>query len=72
MPCNDDSHSVNSKVESIKRLEREFGLLDSKVYDSFQKKADTIKNSFLSFLIEQRRMEKKLLLMEQQQKGIHY
>jgi len=63
---------VNSKVESIKRLEREFGLLDSKVYDSFQKKADTIKNSFLSFLIEQRRMEKKLLLMEQQQKGIHY
>lgn len=58
--ANDDSHNVNSKVESIKRLEREFGLLDCKVYDSFQKKADTIKNSFLSFLIEQKKDGKKI------------
>jgi len=58
--ANDDSHGVNSKVGSIKKLEREFGLLDSKIYDSFQKKADAIKNSFLSFLIDQKRNGKKI------------
>jgi len=67
--ANDDSHGVNSKVGSIKKLEREFGLLDSKIYDSFQKKADAIKNSFLSFLIDQKRNGKKIVAYGAAAKG---
>ena len=66
---NDDSHDVTSEVESIKGKEKEFGLLDSKIYDSFQKKADTVKNSFLSFLLEQKRMGKKIVAYGAAAKG---
>lgn len=66
---NDKSHSVTSEVESIKRKEKEFGLLDSKVYDSFQEKADAVKDSFLSFLLEQKRMGKKIVAYGAAAKG---
>lgn len=65
----DDSHGVTSEVEFIKEKEKEFGLLDSKIYDSFQKKADAVKNSFLSFLLEQIRMGKKIVAYGAAAKG---
>ena len=66
---NNDSRGVTSEVESIKEKEKEFGLLDSKIYDSFQKKADAVKNSFLSFLLEQKRMGKKIVAYGAAAKG---
>ena len=46
-------------VDSMKNKEQEFGLLDIGTYASFQERADAIKHSFLSFLLEQRRVGKK-------------
>lgn len=66
---NNDSRGVTPEVESIKEKEREFGLLNSKVYDSFQKKADTIKYSLLSFLLKQKRMGKKIVAYGAAAKG---
>jgi len=47
-------------VESLKKEEMDFGLLESKTYASFQKKVDNVKHSFLSFLLEQKKMGKKI------------
>ena len=66
---NDDSHDVNPKVEYIKGVEREFGILDPKVYDSFQREANAIKSSFLSFLMDQKRMGKKIVAYGAAAKG---
>ncbi len=66
---NDDSHGVTPEVESIKGKEKRFGLLNSKVYDSFQKNAEAIKYSFLSFLIEQKRVGRKIVAYGAAAKG---
>ncbi len=50
-------------TENVKKLlikEREFGLLDLDYYSSFQQKADRVKYNFLAFLIDQKRIGKKI------------
>lgn len=66
---NDESHSICLSVKYIKRKEREFGLLNSEIYTSFQKKANIVKNSFLSFLLEQKRLGKKIVAYGAAAKG---
>ena len=51
---------MTAAVESLKKKELDFGLLKSETYVSFQTKADNVKHSFLSFLLEQKRMGKKI------------
>lgn len=66
----DESHNIMGlSVKSIKKKEIEFGLLNSEIYTSFQKKANIVKNSFLSFLLEQKRMEKKIVAYGAAAKG---
>ena len=66
---NDDSHCVTSEVESIKKKEIKFGLLDSKVYDSFQEKANGVKISLLTFLLHQKNMGKRIVAYGAAAKG---
>mgnify|MGYP000847427024 CR=1 FL=1 len=66
---NDESHSMALGVESIKKKEREMGLLDPEIYASFQEKANIVKHSFLSFLLEQNRMGKKIVAYGAAAKG---
>jgi len=66
---NDDSHGVTLDVEFIKKNEKEFGLLNSEIYVSFQEKANTVKQSFLSFLLEQKRIGKKIVAYGAAAKG---
>lgn len=66
---NDDSHGVTPAVESIKKKEKEFGLQESNIYDSFQEKVNGVKNSFLSYLLEQKRMGKKIVAYGAAAKG---
>jgi hypothetical protein len=54
------SYLTNENVEGIKNKERDFGLLNLDVYLSFQKNIDEVKHQFLSYLIEQKRIGKKI------------
>lgn len=54
------SYSIAASVELLKKKELDFGLLKSETYISFQKRADEVKHSFLLFLLEQKRMGKKI------------
>lgn len=54
------SYLTNENVEGIKNKERDFGLLNLDVYLSFQKNIDEVKHQFLSYLIEHKRMGKKI------------
>ncbi len=56
----DGLHGMTPGVDSMKNKEQEFGLLDIGTYASFQERADAIKHSFLSFLLEQRREGKRV------------
>jgi len=55
-----EPYYVTAAVKSLKKRELDFGLLESEAYSSFQTKADNVKHSFLSFLLEQKRMGKKI------------
>lgn len=56
----DDARQTLPAVEIILKNEKERGLQDLKVYDTFQAKADSIKNDFLEFLIAQKKLGKKV------------
>jgi hypothetical protein len=47
-------------VGIIKKAETEFGLLNSVIYSRFQNKADNVKHSFISYIVEQKRMGKSI------------
>ncbi len=55
-----DPRSPTSTVSTLLELEKKAGLFDLKVYMEFQKKIDDIKNNLLSFLIEEKRKERKV------------
>jgi cyclopropane fatty-acyl-phospholipid synthase-like methyltransferase len=63
------SYSINENVERIKNREQEFGLLNLGVYQSFQKNIDRVKQEFLSYLFEQKRMGKKIVAYGAAAKG---
>jgi SAM-dependent methyltransferase len=57
--CHDeDPRSPKDSVNQILQEEREAGLQNPEVYLSFQTRVDTIKNNLLSFLIEQKQLQK--------------
>jgi hypothetical protein len=56
-------------VELLKKEELDFGLWKPETYASFQKKADNIKHSFISFLLEQKRVGKKIVAYGAAAKG---
>ena len=53
-----DSRGTEAGVPAMLDREKAFGLQDLRVYEEFQKKADKVKNDFLSFLIDQKRAGK--------------
>ena len=56
----DDPRQALPAVEIILKNEKERGLQDLKIYETFQSKADSIKNDFLEFLIAQKKLGKKV------------
>jgi hypothetical protein len=53
-----DPRPVSHAVTAMMAREQSFGLLNLKTYTSFQVKADKVKNDFLAFLVEQKRIGK--------------
>jgi len=51
---------VSENVSTLEDKERDEGMQDIKLYQSFQKKADKVKYDFLEFLLEQRKAGKKI------------
>lgn len=56
----DDSRSTQAAVTSVLQAEVQHGLQDLNTYLKFQPRADKIKDDLLSFLIEQKRLGKKV------------
>jgi hypothetical protein len=56
----DDSRSMQAVVTSVLQAEGQHGLQDLDTYLKFQPRADKIKDDLLSFLIEQKRLGKKV------------
>lgn len=56
----DDEREVTQKVTDIKNMEMEFGMRDLNLYQSFQDKANRIKDDLLSFLIDVKNSGKKI------------
>lgn len=56
----DDSRSTQSAVTNVLQAEIQHGLQDLDTYLKFQPRADKIKDDLLSFLIEQKRLGKKV------------
>jgi hypothetical protein len=56
-------------VQVILEKENDFGLRDLSVYNSFQAKAELIKNNFLEFLIAQKKLGKKVVAYGAAAKG---
>jgi len=56
----DDNRKTNSVVVDLLEYEVKFGLKNLNLYKSFQAKANKVKNDFLSFLIEQKKLGKSI------------
>ena len=54
------THEITENVESLLAKENQFGLLELDYYLNFQPKVDRIKYDLLTFLIEQKRLGKKV------------
>lgn len=54
----DDIRATTNAVNNLLAHEKKFGLTSLSVYQAFQAKANKVKNDFLSFLIEQKRLGK--------------
>jgi hypothetical protein len=65
----DDSRSTQAAVTSVLQAEGQHGLQDLQTYLKFQPRADKIKDDLLSFLIEQKRLGKKVVAYGAAAKG---
>lgn len=65
----DDSRSTKASVNSVLQAEVQHGLQDLNTYLKFQPRADKIKDDLLSFMIEQKRLGKKLVAYGAAAKG---
>lgn len=65
----DDPRSTQAAVTSVLQAEIEHGLQDLNTYLKFQPRADKIKDDLLSFLIEQKRLGKKVVAYGAAAKG---
>jgi SAM-dependent methyltransferase len=64
-----DCRQICQSVNKILKKEANKGLLKLKTYINFQKKIDQIKNNFLSFLIKQKRLGKRIVAYGAAAKG---
>jgi hypothetical protein len=64
-----DGRQICQSVNKILKKEANKGLLKLKTYTNFQKKIDQIKDNFLSFLIKQKRLGKKIVAYGAAAKG---
>jgi len=53
---NDDPRQTRAAVAALMKDEQAFGLTDLSLYNSFQERAEHIKNDLLAFLLEQKRL----------------
>lgn len=60
---------VCSRVEELKQQEKSRGMLNIEYYKNFQSSIDKVKNTFLTFLIEENRQGKKLVAYGAAAKG---
>lgn len=65
----DDPRPTEMIVTEILSREKEAGMIDLEVYESFQTKADNIKNDLLSFLIKEKKKNKKVVAYGAAAKG---
>lgn len=65
----DDPRSTQSEVSGVLQAEAQHGLQDLNTYLKFQPRADKIKDDLLSFLIEQKRLGKKVVAYGAAAKG---
>lgn len=63
------AQTMQPAVEAMRRREQDFGLQDMRTYRGFQVKAETIKLDFLAFLLEQKRLGKKVMAYGAAAKG---
>lgn len=66
---NDDTKSISRSVEQLLNEEKSLGVNSLSYYYGFQEKVDTIKYNFLSFLIEQKYANKKVVAYGAAAKG---
>lgn len=52
---------IDRSVEEIKRIEKQFGLNSIGTYSNLQKITNSIKNNFLAFLLEQKKINKRVV-----------
>jgi hypothetical protein len=66
-----DTHSrkTNKRVEKVIKQEMDYGMNNMSIYESFQQSADSIKNSFLEFLIQKKRDNKTVVAYGAAAKG---
>ncbi|RXZ30978.1 class I SAM-dependent methyltransferase [Oxalobacteraceae bacterium CAVE-383] len=68
--CREDAAlALQPAVEAMRKREQDFGLQDMRTYQGFQARAETIKVDFLSFLLEQKRLGKKVMAYGAAAKG---
>lgn len=60
---------AKSSVGRMRKYEEEFGLLDIKLYETFQQKADKVKNDFLRFLLDEQKAGKSVVAYGAAAKG---
>ena len=56
----DNSQEVSPNIDNLRQEECRRGMLNIQYYESFQQKVDEVKNSFLSFLLKQKREGRKV------------
>lgn len=66
---NDDPRLSNDRVAGILKDEVVAGLKELNIYQAFQEKADKVKNDLLSFLLEQKRLKKRIMAYGAAAKG---
>lgn len=54
----DDPRPTNTSVTNMLKVEKEFGLLNIETYVGFHEKANKVKNDFIEFLIQQKKLGK--------------
>jgi 2-polyprenyl-3-methyl-5-hydroxy-6-metoxy-1,4-benzoquinol methylase len=66
---NNDVINISTNVMSLLSEEKEFGLLDLNIYKKFQNKVDKVKYDLLSFLLEAKKENKKIIAYGAAAKG---
>jgi hypothetical protein len=64
------SHEIYKNVQDTLSLEKDFGLQDLDVYKSFQINSENVKNDFMTFLLDAKSRNKKVIAYGAAAKGV--